>query len=260
MGPASHGEGLLLTVATSSLGGLTAAALTVHPLLGLLVMPATCCLHRAVHARHFEHTARLDAKTGLLTSAAWHTQAQRALHGRGPGARARAVLVIDLDEFKAVNDTHGHLAGDAVLVAVADALRAEVRDGDLIGRFGGDEFVVLLTGPDEHRDRHDTTGLLTVADRIRSRVAALRVEIPTPHRPATITGLTVSIGGTPLPEEPPELQALFQLADTALYAAKRAGGDTARAMPPAPHLAHRRAAGPADTRHDQPSSEWTARP
>ncbi len=252
-GPAGRDENRL-TVATSSLGGLTAAALTIHPLLVLAVLPAACCLHRAVLARHLEHAGQLDPKTGLLTAVAWHNQAQRAMLQLDAAHRPRAVLVIDLDYFKAVNDTHGHMAGDAVLVAVADALRAEIRDRDLVGRFGGDEFVVLLTGHDEHRDRHDTGGLLAVAERIRSRVAALQIEVPAPGGPATITGLSVSIGATPLPDGRPGLQTLFQLADTALYAAKHAGRDTVRVSPAPDRHAGIRAC-PAETRHEQPTSE-----
>ena len=187
-------------------------------------------------ARHLEHAGQLDPKTGPLNAAAWHSQAQRALLQPDAAHRPRAVMVIDLDYFKAVNDTHGHMAGDAALVAVAAALRDEVRDRDLVGRFGGDEFVVLITGHDEHRDRHDTGGLIAVAERIRSRVAALQIEVPTTRGPATITGLSVSIGATPLPDDRPELHNLFQLADAALYAAKHAGRDTVRIARPIPTI------------------------
>ena len=77
-------------------------------------------LHRAVLVRHLEQAANTDHKTGLLTAAAWHTRAERELApARAPAPSA--VLVIDLDHFKEVNDRHGHLAGDHVLVAVADA-------------------------------------------------------------------------------------------------------------------------------------------
>ena len=88
-------------------------------------------------ARQLEQAGQIDPKTGLLNAAAWNARAQHALHHRHPDhAVPRAVLIINLDRFKTVNDTHDHLAGDTVLTAVADTLRAEVRDHDIVGRFG----------------------------------------------------------------------------------------------------------------------------
>jgi diguanylate cyclase (GGDEF)-like protein len=226
----------LVEIATLSLGALTAVALVVSPWFVLLVLPPLLVLHRAVLVRHLEEAANLDGKTGLLNAAAWHAQAERALRRSRPDG-PRGVLVLDLDHFKAVNDTHGHLAGDHVLVAVADALRAEVRDSDLVGRFGGEEFVVLLDGA----GTGGAAGLETVAERIRRRVADLRVEIPTPDGPLTVSGLSVSIGGAVAPAEGAELRTLLQVADTALYAAKRAGRNVVRlgtppgSAPPVPH-------------------------
>jgi predicted signal transduction protein with EAL and GGDEF domain len=134
----------LLEIATLCVGALVAAVMVVNPWLVLLSVPPLLVLQRAVSVRHLERVASIDAKTGLLNSAAWHARAERAVtrSGRRPGSAA--VLVLDLDHFKDVNDTYGHLAGDEVLAAVADALQAEVRDGDLVGRFGGEEFVILL--------------------------------------------------------------------------------------------------------------------
>jgi diguanylate cyclase (GGDEF)-like protein len=214
----------LLEIATLSLGALTAVALVVNPWLVLLALPPLLVLHRAVLVRHLEEAANIDGKTGLLNAAAWHARAERALARDNRADGPRGVLVLDLDHFKAVNDTHGHLAGDQVLAAVAAALRAEVRDRDLVGRFGGEEFVVLLSGP----AAGETAELDAVAERIRRRVADLRVEIPTPDGPLTVSGLTVSIGGAVTPAEGTDLRTLLQIADTALYAAKRAGRNVVR--------------------------------
>ncbi|WP_298796734.1 GGDEF domain-containing protein [Pseudonocardia sp. 73-21] len=214
----------VLEVATLSLGGLTAVALLINPWLVLLVLPSLLVLHRAVLVRHLQEAASIDGKTGLLNAATWHTRAERELQRVTRGREPRAVLVLDLDHFKAVNDTHGHLAGDQVLAAVADALRSEVRDRDLVGRFGGEEFVVLLSG----RGGGDGTDLEAVAERIRRRVAALRVEIPTADGPLTIAGLSISVGGAVHPDGVGDLRELLQIADTALYAAKRAGRNTVR--------------------------------
>ena len=129
------------------------------------------------------------------------------------------MLVIDLDHFKGLNDAHGPLAGDAVLRAVARALREEVRSHDLVevvGRWGGEEFVALLpgTGP---------ASAAGIAERLRARVAALRVAHP--DRPETLIGVTASIGVATYPQPADSLDALLTVADAALYAAKHAGRD-----------------------------------
>jgi diguanylate cyclase (GGDEF)-like protein len=214
----------LLELATLSLGALTAVALVLNPWLVLLALPPLVVLHRAVLMQHLEEAANIDGKTGLLNAVAWHEQAERLLQRSNPADGPRGVLVLDLDHFKAVNDTHGHLAGDQVLAAVAGALRAEVRERDLVGRFGGEEFVVLIAGP----AAGDAAELEAVAERIRTRVARLRVEIPTPDGPLTVSGLTVSIGVAVAPAEGADLRTLLQVADTALYAAKRAGRNVVR--------------------------------
>jgi diguanylate cyclase (GGDEF)-like protein len=214
----------LLEIATLSLGALTAVALVVNPWLVLLALPPLLVLHRAVLVKHLEEAARVDGKTGLLNAATWHAQAEQVLRRGGRRQVTGAVLVLDLDHFKNVNDTHGHLAGDRVLAAVAGALRAEVRDRDLVGRFGGEEFVVMLAGA----DGDGAAEVEAVAERIRRRVADLRVEMPTPDGPLTVHGLTVSIGVALSPDEGADLRTLLQIADAALYAAKRAGRNAVR--------------------------------
>jgi diguanylate cyclase (GGDEF)-like protein len=219
-----------LEFATLSLGALTAVGLVVNPFLALFALPAVLLLHRAVLVRHLEQAANTDDKTGLLTAAAWHTRAEREL--ARPGTAPSAVLVLDLDHFKRVNDRHGHIAGDSVLVAVAAGLRAEVRDQDLVGRFGGEEFVVLLAGVDV-ADGSEGANVLAIAERMRVGIAALRVEVPTPDGPLTVTGLTASIGAAIHPRHGADVGTLMHAADAALYAAKRAGRNTVRLAPTA---------------------------
>ena len=96
--------------------------------------------------RQLEEDASTDGKTGLLNAAAWQDKAGRAVLRSERGDRPATVLVLDLDHFKLVNDRFGHLVGDQVLAAVAASVRDEVRDEDIVGRFGGEEFVVLLQG------------------------------------------------------------------------------------------------------------------
>jgi diguanylate cyclase (GGDEF)-like protein len=214
----------VLEIATLCLGALVAVAYSINPCIVAFALPPLLVLHRAVLVHYLKEAADLDGKTGLLNAAAWHTQAERALSRKNRGAGPRGVLVLDLDHFKAVNDTHGHLAGDEVLAAVADTLRSEVRDRDLVGRFGGEEFVVLLAGLPGRGDAE----LEAVAERMRRRVASLRVEIPTPDGPLSIAGLTVSIGAAVQAGSEGDLRSLLQIADTALYSAKRAGRNMVR--------------------------------
>jgi diguanylate cyclase (GGDEF)-like protein len=214
----------ILEIATLSLGAIVATALGTNPWLVALILPPVLVLHRAVLVRQLKEAASMDAKTGLLNAHTWNARAEDRLRRATRQGSPHAVLVLDLDHFKAVNDQHGHLAGDQVLAAVAGALRAEVRDRDLVGRFGGEEFVILLAGPKGGSEAE----LAAVADRIRERVALLRVDVATEEGSTPIGGLSVSVGGALHPGGRADLGGLLRTADTALYSAKRAGRNQVR--------------------------------
>ena len=148
--------------------------------------------------------------------------AARGGAGGGPGqARARAalaVLLVDLDRFKSVNDRYGHLAGDQVLAAVAQELRAAVRPRDAVGRFGGEEFVLLLTDA-------SCEDAVATAERVRARVA--RLEHPVGRGQAPLR-TTVSVGVALYGGPAQDLTGLLAAADGAMYAAKAAGRDCVR--------------------------------
>ena len=219
-------DDVVLELATLSLGALTALALAFNPWLVPFALVPLLVLHRADMARQLEQRAATDGKTGLLNAAAWHEQAERALHRAQRHGGAAGVLILDLDHFKAVNDTYGHLAGDEVLVAVAAALRTEVREGDVVGRFGGEEFVVLLR--DLELSGAGRRRLEAVAERIRERIAALNVAVQTPDGPLTISGLSTSVGAVFHLGRASTLQQVLGAADAALYAAKRDGRNLVR--------------------------------
>jgi diguanylate cyclase (GGDEF)-like protein len=208
-------------VVAASLGlGVTLAAMLVWaPWLITVLMITVIALHRALLLPHFQQAARTDSKTGLLTAGFWHEVAGREIERARRLVEPLGVLMLDLDHFKSFNDRMGHLVGDQVLRAVADGLRSETRPYDLVGRFGGEEFVILLPGV-------GTTQIEHVADRIRLRVSRLCVLVHGPHdRPVTVDGISVSIGAAVCPNDGNELDRLLQAADGALMAAKAAGRD-----------------------------------
>jgi diguanylate cyclase (GGDEF)-like protein len=232
------GDEVVLELATLAMGALAAGAISSSsPLHAVLVLPPLAVLHRAVLVRHLQEVASTDGKTGLLNAAAWQDRASRMLERAQRSRLSAALLILDLDHFKQVNDRHGHLAGDRVLSSVAAALRAEVRDNDLVGRFGGEEFVIMLPGHDGMEYDRDEVG--AVAERIRRRIDALGVEIATPDGPLTVSDLSVSVGGATYPQDAGDLNRLLEVADSALYAAKRAGRNAVRVGPyrhPAQHV------------------------
>ena len=122
-----------------------------------------------------------------------------------------SVLMLDLDAFKAINDRHGHIAGDAVLKAVAQRCKTAVRENDLFARIGGEEFVVMLPETDE-------AGAVVLAEKIRAMIEDLEIESD-----AGLLRVTSSIGVTSVTPEDPSIDTAMHRADTALYAAKNAG-------------------------------------
>ena len=230
-----------LEVATLCMGALAAVALGAAPGLIVLALPPILVLHRAVLVRQLEEVAYTDGKTGLLNAAAWQAQAARTVRRAQRTGTGAAVMILDLDHFKAVNDRHGHLAGDDVLAAVAAELQAGVRANDVVGRFGGEEFVVLM--PDLPAAGRGRGELHIVAERLRCRIAALRVPFDTADGLLTISGLSISIGGACVPADVSTLEQVLQAADASLYAAKRSGRNLVRIAGPAEIPSPRRGEG-----------------
>jgi diguanylate cyclase (GGDEF)-like protein len=126
-----------------------------------------------------------------------------------------AVLMLDLDRFKSLNDTYGHHAGDEALRSFARTLRQSIRRSDLAARYGGEEFVVVMANTNGEEAR-------LVADKIRAAVAELVLRLAPG---AEETRVTVSIGGVAYPDDTGDARQLLRLADDALYRAKRTGRD-----------------------------------
>jgi diguanylate cyclase (GGDEF)-like protein len=168
------------------------------------------------------HIAEYDALTGVLNRRALMQRLQGAWHATRAGLEPLAVLFLDIDHFKQINDTYGHAAGDACLTALTGAIRGELAAADRLGRYGGEEFVVLLHGDSARTAER-------VAARIVARTAALRVAAGA----RTIT-FTVSIGVALRDGRMASVDTLVECADAAQYRAKDAGRNRVEVWPGAP--------------------------
>jgi diguanylate cyclase len=154
-----------------------------------------------------------DALTGLVNRRSFEMALSREVDRVARSGEPALLLMLDIDHFKAVNDTHGHLAGDQVIRAVASAAAQTVRPMDLVARVGGEEFAILLPNCASH------VGLL-VAERLRERVSQLRIEVS----PGQRIGVTVSLGGAFAPQWVRSSSLLWtERADRQLYRAKAEG-------------------------------------
>jgi diguanylate cyclase (GGDEF)-like protein len=188
-----------------------------EPWLTPLVLMPMILLQRGALIRELETVASTDSKTGLLNAIAWEQLAQRELSRSTRDSLKVAIMIIDLDRFKAVNDVYGHLVGDVVLREVGRCLIAELRDYDTVGRFGGEEFVALL--PDVGAFEAGV-----IAERVRARINTLQMSVLSPSTEVNSDSiLSASIGVACFPQDGVELQELLHASDAALYVAKNGG-------------------------------------
>jgi diguanylate cyclase (GGDEF)-like protein len=194
---------------------LVALGMTVSSYTLIIALPLATLLQRSFRHTQLLNEARADAKTGLLNAATWEREAQAEVARAVRTFSPLAVILLDLDRFKLINDTHGHLVGDEVLRKIAATMGDVLREYDLAGRFGGEEFVVLLPqtrAPDA----------LRIAERLRAYIARLPIAGPG-GEPISVT---VSLGVAALDAgSSRELHELVAAADAALYRSKASGRD-----------------------------------
>ena len=189
-----------------------------NPLLALAALPVVTLLQRSLRHVQLVTDSRADSKTGLLNAATWEREATaevgRAVRTRTP----LAVAILDLDRFKVINDTYGHLVGDQVLKEIARTLDSLLRDYDRAGRFGGEEFSLLLP-------QTRAVDAFRIAERVRANIAGLSIIVPGATGGERVH-VTVSIGVAALDSgSKREYAELMAAADAALYRAKSDGRD-----------------------------------
>src|ERR1700744_232243 len=213
-------ESLLLDLTEICVGVLVVVSCALSPLLLLVALPPVIVLQRSLMPQQLQAAARTDAKTGLLNATAWQREADTEIARALRAGESLALLLADVDHFKRVNDTYGHLAGDEVLRGLATELRQQVRGSDVVGRFGGEEVVVLLP-------RADADEAYKIAERLRHRASVMGV-----YADGITLDVTISIGLAVLGAHGQDLFELLAAADCALYRAKAEGRDQVRVYSP----------------------------
>lgn len=196
----------------------------INPLLMTLALPSVVLCRRYLMQSQLVAHNRIDAKTGLLNAGTWQREATAELL-RAVRARTKLALVmVDIDHFGSVNDTAGYLAGDQVLRGIAATLREHLSGSALIGRFGGEEFAILMphTGLEEAR---------RISERIRDQVAGQPIAIEDGTHAGFVFRLTVSIGIAVLDHSRQALAELIGAADMALSQAKSTGRNRVCVIP-----------------------------
>ncbi|MGD0523659.1 MAG: diguanylate cyclase [Polyangiaceae bacterium] len=182
-----------------------------RPTLEVLASHLAVSLSNARMVHKLETMATTDGLTGLFNKRAMLDSAEQKIAAAARFHRKLAVLVVDIDFFKKVNDTHGHDVGDLVIKGLGQVLERQKRNTDVVARFGGEEFVVLCEQTDEN-------GAMLLAERIREDL-----EKTTFRTPKGAVQVTCSIGLSTFPEAGPGWEGLFKAADEALYVSKRSG-------------------------------------
>ena len=185
------------------------------PLTIAFALPFVTLLQRSQRHAQLLNDSRFDAKTGLLNAGTWEREAGNEVTRAGRTRTSLAVALIDVDNFKVINDTYGHLAGDKALKQLSRTIQIFLREYDLVGRFGGEEFALLLPQTDEDDARR-------VAERMRAHIAEMPFDVGD-IAGSEIIRLTVSIGVAALGTTGRQLTELLATADAALYRAKHAG-------------------------------------
>ena len=198
---------------------LVTLGIAVTPLTILFAFPFVTLLQRSFRHVQLVNASRVDTKTGLLNAGTWEREAATEVARAVRTHTSLAVALIDIDHFKAVNDSFGHLAGDRALRTIARALPIFLREYDLVGRFGGEEFALLLP-------QAKALDAYRIAERIRTHIGSMPITV-SDDPGAEPVRLSISVGvavlGARDSRSDVQLTELLAAADGALYQAKRNG-------------------------------------
>jgi diguanylate cyclase (GGDEF)-like protein len=209
-------EALQGDFAEFDLGVLITVVVAVNAVLAVIAVPTVLLVRRFMMHADLLAQSRVDTKTGLLNASTWEREAAVEIARAVRTGSPLAVALVDIDHFKLVNDTYGHLVGDKALRAVTDALRSQLRIYDLAGRFGGEEFAILLPNARE-------VDALAVAERLRAHIATMTVPVNDNDESGACVKVTISVGVAALDGVSRELTDMLAAADSALYYAKENG-------------------------------------
>jgi diguanylate cyclase (GGDEF)-like protein/putative nucleotidyltransferase with HDIG domain len=206
-------ESLSTDLVLAMLGVATAAFWLVNPWLIVFAVAPLFLIHRSLTVPMLQEEARVDPKTGLFNARHFALALDEELTRAARFERPLSLVMADLDLLRDINNTYGHLAGDAVLQGIAEVFRSQLRQYDVPARFGGEEFAILLpeTPPEQ---------AVEIAERIRSAVAAKAFDVETSGEPIRAT---VSIGVAAYPQDGEDANELIHQADLAVYRAKLQG-------------------------------------
>ncbi len=206
-------DSLATDLVLAALGVCFASIWRWNPYLLPAVIAPLLLIHRSLSVPALQEEARVDPKTGLFNARHFAAELREELSRAGRFERPMSVIMADLDLLRDINNSYGHLAGDAVLKGIADVFRKQLRHYDIPARFGGEEFAILLpeTPPDQ---------ALEIAERIRRAVAEEPFEIETSSEPIRAT---ISLGVAGYPKDGADPNELIHQADLAVYRAKLQG-------------------------------------
>jgi diguanylate cyclase (GGDEF)-like protein len=209
-------EALVADFAEFDLGVLITIVVAVSPVLAIFAVPTVLLVRRFMMHGQLLAQSRIDTKTGLLNASTWEREAATEIARAVRTGIPLALALVDIDHFKLVNDTYGHLVGDKALRAVTDTLQSQLRAYDVAGRFGGEEFVILL--PHVHE-----VEALKIAERLRVHIADLAIPVDDADPSGPCVRVTISVGVAALDGQTRELTDMLTAADAALYHAKETG-------------------------------------
>ena len=217
-------ESLTSDVLELSLAVALALVVAINPVLMALALPTVVLCRRYLMQAQLLAQARIDAKTGLLNAGTWQREAAAEFYRARRSDAPLALVMVDIDHFNSVNETAGLAAGDQVLQGIARTVTQNLQGSGLVGRFGGEQFAILLPQTGETEARR-------MAERLRDHVAGEPIAIEDGSHAGFVFRLTVSIGIAILDRSRRALAELIGAADTALSEAKTTGRNKVCVVP-----------------------------